>query len=194
MGKIIVDVSVSLDGYMAGPNVSAEYPMGERGDRLHQWLFDVRSNDTDSTVVKGLMAGVGAVVLGRRTFDIGFDEWNQDTPFPAPTFVVTHRAKDPLPTASGTFTFITDGAATAVEQARAAAGEKNVMVMGAEVTQELIRLRLIDELHIHMIPVLLGDGLRLFDQLGREQIELEIVGATPSAKVTHLIYRLPKAV
>lgn len=175
---------------MAGPNVSAEYPMGERGDELHQWLFSARPNDTDSEVVKRLLDGIGAVVLGRRTFDIGFDEWDQQTPFPAPTFVVTHRAKDPLPTSSGTFTFITEGAATAVEQARAAAGEKNVAVMGGEITQELIRSGLIDELHIHMIPLLLGGGLRLFDNLDRKRIELELVEATPSEQVTHLVYRL----
>lgn len=192
MSKIIVDVSVSLDGFMAGQNVSAAYPMGERGDQLHRWLFGDPPNDIDSAIVKRLFAGIGAVVLGRRTFEIGFDEWDQQTPFPAPTFVVTHRAKDPLPTSSGTFTFVTEGAAAAVEQARAAAGEKNVAVMGGEITQELIRLGLIDELHIHMIPLLLGDGLRLFDNLGRKQIEFGLAETTPSAEVTHLIYRLPK--
>jgi dihydrofolate reductase len=143
-------------------------------------------------MVKRLFASIGAVVLGRRTFDIGFDEWDQQTPFPAPTFVVTHRGKDPLPTSSGTFTFVTEGAATAVEQARAAAGEKNTAVMGGELTQELMRLGLIDELHIHMVPLLLGDGLRLFDNLGRKQVELELAETTPSAGVTHLVYRLPK--
>jgi dihydrofolate reductase len=100
--------------------------------------------------------------------------------------------RDPLPTSTGTFTFVTDGAAAAVEQARAAAGGKNVAVMGGELTQELIRLGLIDELHIHMIPLLLGDGLRLFDNLDRKHIELELVETTPSTGVTHLVYRLPK--
>lgn len=192
MGNIFVDVSVSLDGFMAGPNVSAEHPMGERGEQLHAWLFGDRRNDTDADIVKRLLGGIGAVVLGRRTFDIGFDQWDQQTPFPAPTFVVTHRARDPLPTSSGTFTFITAGAAAAVEQARAAAGEKNIAVMGAALTQELIRLKLIDELHIHLIPLLLGDGVRLFDHLDRKQLELELVGTTASDKVTHLVYRLPK--
>jgi dihydrofolate reductase len=192
MRKIIVDVSVSLDGFMAGPNVSAAYPMGERGDQLHRWLFGDRPNDIDSAIVKRLFAGIGAVVLGRRTFDIGFDEWDQQTPFPAPTFVVTHRVKDPISTSSGTFTFFAEGAAAAIEQARAAAGEKNVAVMGGELTQELLRLGLIDELHIHMIPLLLGDGLRLFDNLDGKQTMLELVETTPSAEVTHLVYRLPK--
>jgi dihydrofolate reductase len=192
MGKIIADVSVSLDGFMAGPNISIEHPMGKRGDRLHQWLFNAGSNEIDSTVVKGISAGIGAVVLGRRTFDVGFNAWEQQTPYPAPTFVVTHHAKDALPTASGTFTFITDGAARAVEQARTAAGDKNVAIMGAGITQELIRLAVIDELHIHMTPVLLGDGLRLFEHLGGEQIELEIVETTPSSKITHFIYRVLK--
>lgn len=192
MGRIIVDVSVSLDGFMAGPNVSTAYPMGERGDQLHRWLFSAGPNGTDSKVVKALLDGIGAAVLGRRTFDIGFDEWDQQTPFPAPTFVVTHRAKDPLLTSTGTFTFVTQGAAAAVEQAGVAAGEKNVAVMGGELTQELMRLGLIDELHIHMIPLLLGEGLRLFDNLDRKQIELELVETTPSVEVTHLVYRLPK--
>ena len=192
MGRIIVDVSVSLDGFMAGPNVSAACPMGEGGDQLHRWLFGARPSDADSAIVKRLFAGIGAVVLGRRTFDIGFEERDQQTPFPAPTFVVTHRAKAPLPTSSGTFTFVTEGAAAAVEQAQAAAAEKNVAVMGGALTQELIRLGLIDELHIHLIPLLLGDGLRLFDNLGRKQIEFELVETTPSAEVTHLVYRLTK--
>ena len=192
MSKVIVDVSVSLDGFMAGPNVSNEDPMGVRGHRLHQWLFGSRDNDVDSAVAKRVADGIGAVVLGRRTFDVGFDAWEQQTPYPVPTFVVTHRAKSPLPTASGSFIFITDGPAEAVEQARLAAAHKNVAIMGAEITRELIRLRMIDELHVHLNPVLLGEGVRLFDHLGSDHIELDIADCSPSTKVTHLVYRVLK--
>ena len=192
MSKVIVDVSVSLDGFMAGPNVSNEYPMGERGHRLHQWLFSSRDNDVDSAVAKHVADGIGAVVLGRRTFDVGFDAWEQQTPYPVPTFVVTHRPKSPLPTASGTFTFITDGPAEAVEQARTAAGNKNVAIMGAEITQQLMRLRMIDELHVHLNPVLLGEGVKLFDHPGSDHFELDIADCSPSARVTHLVYRMLK--
>jgi len=109
MGMIVLNVSISLDGFMAGPNVGIEYPMGERGERLHTWLFNSHSNDVESAVVKQISSRIGAVILGRRTFDIGFSLWGEQTPYPAPTFVVTHRAKDILPTANGTVTFVTDG-------------------------------------------------------------------------------------
>ena len=183
---------MSLDGFMAGPSVSVEYPMGKGGNRLHAWLFNSHSNDVDSAVVKAASSQIGAVILGRRTFDIGFSVWGEQTPYPVPTFVVTHRDKDALPTANGSFTFVTDGLMSTVDQARAAAKDKNVAVMGGEITQALIRARAIDELNIQLVPVLLGEGLRLFNHLGQDCIELELGETIPSTEVTHLVYRLPK--
>jgi dihydrofolate reductase len=191
MGKVIADVSISLDGFMAGPHISAENPMGEGGHRLHEWLFNSRSSEVDSAVAKDVSAGIGAVVIGRRTFDVGYDAWDQQTPYPVPTFVVTHRAKADLHTKTGTFTFITEGPASAVKMAQVAAGDRNVAVMGGGITQELLRSGLIDELHIHMIPVILNGGLRLFEHLGPDRIELEISSTVPSAQVTHVVYRRP---
>lgn len=191
MGKVIVDVSVSLDGFMAGPNVAADNPMGDGGERLHQWLFDPDAGEADAALARQITQRVGAVVVGRRTFDVGYEAWDRQTPFPAPTFVVTHRPRPALPTQAGTFEFVADGVASAVRQAYAVAGGKDIAVMGCEVTREMLGLGLVDELHFHLVPVLLGGGLRLFDLPGRGLVEFDLVDTIASARVTHLKYRLP---
>ncbi|MFC7649703.1 dihydrofolate reductase family protein [Streptosporangium lutulentum] len=112
--------------------------MGRGGQRLHDWIFNASPNDADAEVIRELFTTTGAVVLGRRTFDVSLGEW-EDTPFPAPSFVLTHEVRDELAMKSGTFTFVTDGVESALRLARAAAGEKNVIVMGADVSQQVLR-------------------------------------------------------
>lgn len=188
MGTVMVDVSMSLDGYIAGPNVGQENPMGEGGMRLHKWLFSSSSNPVDSAVSKGITATIGAVVLGNTTFKFGLAEWGDNTPYPVPSFVVTHHPQDQLVTDTGTFTFVTDGVAKAVAQATDAAGDKKVLVMGADLTDQVISAGLLDEMHIHLVPLLLGSGARLFDRLelaGEDWRQAEVVG---SDIVTHLHY------
>jgi dihydrofolate reductase len=189
MGAVILHVTMSLDGFIAGPDVGVDNPMGVGGLRLHEWLFNADANETDSTIFKQHFATVGAVVLGRRTFDVGVDIW-KDTPYPAPSFVVTHRGRDDLPMNSSTFTFVTEGVESAIHQAKAAAGTKHVTLMGADVAQQAIRAGLLDEIHLQLAPVLLGTGRRLFDHLGTDHIELERTSVTESPHVTHLRFRL----
>lgn len=186
MSKLIVDVSLSLDGCMAGPEVGVDRPMGEGGERLHQWMFD-EPDEGDAALARESSAAVGAVVLGRRTFDVGIGPWG-DTPFPAPSFVVTHRPRAPMAMASGRFEFVGD-VAGALERARAAADGGCVMAMGGEVSRQLLRAGQVDELWLHLVPVVLGRGLRLFD--GADTLlELCPYAVQASPRVTHLKYRL----
>ena len=114
MSKVLVDKSMSLDGFVTGPNVSVKHPMGEFGERLHQWLFNEPEAEPDSAVAREMHRSTGAVVLGRRIFDVGIGEW-EDTPYPVPSFVVTHRGQDDLVQKSGTFSFVTGGIECALQ-------------------------------------------------------------------------------
>ena len=201
MGNVVLNMSVSLDGYSAGPDVTVERPMGEGGERLHEWLFQndsdraVAAGDTspsgaDARVAQELVAATGAVVVGKRTFDVGVDLW-QDTPFPVPCVVLTHQAHEQRVMKSATFTFVTDGIKSALQQAQAAAGDRNVLVMGgADTAQQFVRTGLVDEIQIQLVPVLLGSGIRLFDQLGTNHIELKRSCLIESPHVTHLRFRV----
>lgn len=189
MGKVLLEMSMSLDGFVAGPNVSVESPMGEGGERLHEWLFDSESQ-VDAEAAREMHEATGAVVLGRRTFDVGIGVW-ADTPFPVPCFVLTHESLEDRVERSGTFTFIGD-VATACRLAGAAAGEKVVRLMGAEVSQQFLAAGLVDEIRLQLVPVLMGDGLRLFDGPGGGSIELELRRVVEAPGVTHLSYRVVK--
>lgn len=187
MTQVLIDATMSLDGFMAGPNVSVAHPMGEGGLRLHEWLFNGDSSPLDAEVEDDSYQTTGAVVLGRRTFDVGYEVWN-DTPFAAPCFVLTHAPLEQRVEKSGTFTFVTD-VKDAHAQAVAAAGDKQVRLMGGEVSQHFLKAGLVDEIRVQIAPVMLGSGTRLFEHLGDEHIELEQLGAAQSKYVTHLRYR-----
>ncbi|MEO3788397.1 dihydrofolate reductase family protein [Actinocorallia sp. B10E7] len=177
-------VTISLDGFMAGPDISRELPMGAGGERLHDWIFD--PSPADREIIFDTFAAVGAVVLGRRTFDVGLDQWN-DTPYPVPSFVVTHRTRDDLEMRSASFSFVGDLAA-AVRRAHAAAGEKHVIIMGADVTRQALKAELVDELRLQLAPFTLGSGTRLFTGADRHVFECLDTRITPHA--THLRYRV----
>jgi dihydrofolate reductase len=202
MGLVISEMSMSLDGYIAGPNAGVDNPLGDGGDRLHRWIYPLESwrepqgltggrTDRDSKVVEESSARAGAFVMGRRMFDTGERPWGESPPFGRPVFVLTHHARETLVKDGGTtFTFVTDGGERALEQARAAAGDKDVTVSGgANVVQQLIKAGLLDELEIHLIPVLLGGGIRLLDNVGPDHIELQRTRAIDSPAVTHLRFR-----
>ncbi|GIH24887.1 deaminase reductase [Acrocarpospora phusangensis] len=203
MKSVVLNMSVSVDGFSAGPDVTVEHPMGEGGERLHEWLFTSSSdrnvaaggtspNGVDAQVAQELSASTGAVVVGRRTFDVGVELWG-DTPFPVPCFVLTHQARDQLVMKSAAFTFVTDGIESALRQARAAARDKNVLIMGgANAAQQFVRAGLVDEIQIQLVPVLLGSGTRLFDHLGADHIELKRNRLIESPHVTHLRFQVPK--
>jgi dihydrofolate reductase len=211
MGSVVVDISTSLDGYVAGPNPTLEEPLGENGERVHDWIFGLRSwreahgleggeeNASSELVAQGV-ATRGATVMGRKMFSGGAGPWEDDPkaggwwgdepPFGHPVFVVTHHARDPLTLGATTYTFVTDGIPAAVEAARAAAGDKDVLVAGgADVAQQALRAGLVDELQLHVVPLLLGSGRRLLDGLGPD-IVLERADVLDTPSVTHLRYRV----
>lgn len=201
MSKVIAEMSMSLDGFITGPTDSME-SIGQGVDRLHQWLYDLPSwrephgleggtANADEAIMAEARQNIGATVMGRRMFEHGEAPWGDNPPFHMPVFVVTHHGREPLVKAGGTtFTFVTDGIESALQQARAAAGDKDVAVAGgANVIQQLLRAGLLDEIQIHLIPVLLGAGVRLFEQTGTEPIELDIDRVIDSAGVTHLRFR-----
>jgi dihydrofolate reductase len=212
MAKLTLDITMSLDGFVAGPNQTLEQPLGEGGERLHEWAFAAKTfreahgmsggeDNADSQVVEEHLRAIGATVMGRRMFSGGEGPWSDDPnadgwwgddpPFHHPVFILTHNPREAVIKQGGTsFTFVTDGIEAALEQARAAAGEKDVAVAGgANVAQQYLRAGLLDELQIHLVPLLLGGGVRLFDNLGLDLIELEASRVIESPSVTHLRYR-----
>jgi dihydrofolate reductase len=215
MGKLTLDISMSLDGYIAGPNQTLEEPLGEGGEGLHEWVFGLKSwrerhglaggeTNVDSEVVEESIRNTAATVMGRRMFSGGEGPWQDDPnadawwgddpPFHHPVFVLTHHAREPLTKQGGTtFTFVTDGIQAALEQARAAAGDRDVAVAGgADVAQQYLKAGLLDELQLHLVPVLLGDGVRLLDLTGAPvRLERTRVIESPTG-VTHLRYGVVK--
>jgi len=193
MTKLIFDISMSLDGFVTASNVRPEEPMGDGGQRLHEWAFgeDERNRELLARGVESL----GAVIAGRRTYDTSLPWWGADGPTGAarlPLFVVTHAEPEDAPE-GGVYTFVTDGIESALERAKAAAGEKAVAVMGgAEIGQQYIRAGLIDEISIHLVPVLFGSGTRLFEHLGSEHIQLETAGVIETPAATHIRFRIVK--
>jgi dihydrofolate reductase len=215
--KLTLDISMSLDGFIAGRNQTLEGPLGEGGERLHEWAFGTAGfrqahglaggeNNVDSDVVEETLRNTGATVMGRRMFSGGEGPWEEDPnadawwgdepPFRHPVFILTHHAREPVTKQGGTtFTFVTDGIESALEQARAAAGDKDVAVGGgASVAQQYLEARLLDELQLHVVPVFLGDGVRLFaDHVGDQQVELERIRVIESPTgVIHMKYRVVK--
>jgi len=186
MGKVIFDMSVSLDGFVKASNATPEQPLGDGGERLHEWAMG--GDERDREVLAGGVESSGTIIAGRRTYDDSVPFWGADGPHP-PTrvFVVTHEAPAAVPE-EGVYTFVTDGSKSALEQAKAAAGEKDVAVTGADIGRQFIEAGLVDEIGVHLVPVLLGDGRRLFDHLGPDHVELELTRTLHGPGVTHLHY------
>lgn len=194
MTKIIADITMSLDGYVTGPDPDIDHGLGRGGEPLHRWAID-SDDPVDAEVLREGVEVTGAVVLGRRLFDIvdGPKGWDETMGYGAahaarpPMFVVTHRAPESVRLAS-LFTIVTDGLAAAIDRARAAAGEKNVVIMGgADIVRQSVEAGLADEIRIHLAPILLGSGTRLFDGGPITQLIQESVRVSPFA--THLTYR-----
>ena len=202
MGKVVFDISVSLDGFVAGPDDGPELGLGVGGERLHEWVVELKSwrephgleggeTNASSEVMEG-MSGAGAVVVGKRMFDNAHG-WGDEPPFHKPVFVLTHTAREPLTKSDTTFTFVTNGIESAVEQAKAAAGDKDVSIGGgASTAQQALKAGLLDEVQLTFAPVLLGGGVRLFDGLGPDDVELEVIRVVEGPKATHVKYRVVK--
>ena len=213
MTKVRVHIATSLDGYVAGPHQSQEEPLGEGGEQLHDWLTRLRAwrepagleggeENVNSAVVTEATANVGAEIMGRGKFgppargDWGDDPWQgwwgDDPPFHKPVFVLTHHEREPLVLSDTTFHFVTDGIGAALERARAVAGDKDVYIGGgADVINQYLAAGLVDELELHVAPLLLGGGARLFDGVG-SNLKLEEIRAIEGPGVAHLKYRVVK--
>ena len=210
MSKVRAYISVSADGYGAGPNQSLENPLGEGGESLHEWLISLRAwreshgleggeVNASSTVVEESTANIGAEIMGRGKFGGGPGPWGDDAwqgwwgdepPFHMPVFVVTHHDREPLTLADTTFTFVTDGIHSALDQAREAAAGKDVLVGGgSDIINQYLAAGLMDELEIHVAPLLLGGGARLFEGVGPD-VKLEQIRAVDAPGVAHLKYRV----
>ena len=210
MSELRVHISVSADGYVAGPNQSEENPLGEGGESLHEWAFPLKAFreahgreggevNASNSVLEEAQANVGAEIMGRGKFGGGPGPWGDDPwtgwwgddpPFHMPVFVLTHHERDPLTLSDTTFTFVTDGIESALEQARAAAAGKDVTVGGgADVINQYLTAGLVDELELNVVPLVLGGGVRLFEGVGPD-LTLEQVRAVDAPGVTHLKYRV----
>src|SRR5262245_55106310 len=211
MSKLRVHISVSADGYVAGPNQSLENPLGEGGEGLHDWVVALRAwrerhgldggeVNASTPVLEEATANVGAEIMGRGKFGGGPGPWPDDPwrgwwgdepPFHMPVFVLTHHEREPLTLADTTFTFVTDGIESALGQARAAAAGKDVFVGGgAGVINQYLAAGLVDELELHVVPLLLGGGARLLEGVG--DLKLEQLRAVEAPGVAHLKYRVVK--
>lgn len=187
MARVICDMSMSLDGYVTGPNDSRENPFGDGADTLHDWLFKDPTDD-ERAMLQEAIDGTGAVVMGRRSFDKCVDDWGANGPVGGlPVFVLTHNT--PTKTYPDVYTFVTDGVKSVIEQAKAAAGDKVVGLHGATVMQQGLPLGLVDEIYVHVVPVLIGGGTRLFETLP-SGIELERISAIATPAATHLRFRV----
>ncbi len=204
MGKVVTALSISLDGFIAGPNAGPEQPLGDGGERLFKWYS---SGDTDyempgtemvfkvspvsAELLREIHRTMGALVTGRRTFDIT-NGWGGRPPLGVPVFVVTHTVPQEWVYEGSLFTFVTEGVESTVEQARAVAEDKNVAVGAASIAQQCIEAGLVDEIHIDLAPVLLGEGIRFFEHLGAGPMELERTRVIEAPEVTHLQFRVVK--
>lgn len=191
MGKVISGISMSLDGFVTGPNVTREQQLGDGGNILHRWLHN--PDPRDSALMAEMGEHVGSILMGRRSYDLaeGDGGWGDAGPAgPMPCFVLTHNPPAPETVrAPSVFTFVTDGINSAVEQAKAAAGDKVVGVHGASATQQCLAAGLMDEIQIHLAPLLLGSGTRLFEHLGG-QVQLERTNVIETPNATHLRFRV----
>lgn len=172
--SVFVDMAVSLDGYIAGSNPGPDNPIGDNGLRLHDWMFGQAAfngrpdgeTGRDNDLIQEVRDRAGAFILGRRMFDEGEANWGDPSPFGGPVFVLTNTPRDPWPRSNNTFYFVTDGIHSALEQARDAAGERDVQIPGgADTVRQYLDAGLVDELQLHVVPILLGAGNRLFDGL-----------------------------
>lgn len=211
MGKTFADISMSLDGFVAGPKPTLKEPLGRGGEQLHEWVVRVAAwreshnksggeAGQDDNVMKETIANTGAVIMGRRMFSNGEGPWEDDPradgwwgdnpPFHVPVFILTNHPREKVNKNGGTsFIFVTDGIESALSQAQAAAGNKDISIAGgADTIQQFIKAGLLDELQIHLVPVLLGGGTLLLENLG--DAKLEKIRVIDSPLVTHMKFRV----
>jgi len=195
MGTVILDLSMSLDGFIAGPK-DDKNPDSELGalDILHDWRFGGQSSTETEAYEVEKFKPMGAGIVGRRMLDLGIGPWSENPTFHMPIFVLSHETRKPITKQGGTtYTFITEGIESTLKRAKEAADGKDIMLLGgADVAQQYLKAGLLDEIHLHLVPVLLGEGIRLFENIGTEQINLEQISVIEEPGVTHLRFRVVK--
>lgn len=214
MSRLRLRISMSLDGFVAGPEQGFQFPMGIGGERLHDWAFETSAvrrllgleggiDNESSAIVEEQVAGVGATLMGRHMFGGPPGPWDKESPwkgwwgdnppFHHPVFVLTHHARPPLPLDGGTtFYFVTEGLESAVERAKAAAGGLDVLLGGgAKTAQQCLFTGRVDRMDINLAPILLGEGERLFDGIGSEMHGLRLTRTVATPKVVHLHFERP---
>src|SRR6266545_94036 len=212
MSNFMFNITMTLDGYIAGPNESVDRPLGEGAEHIHDWLLNLKSfrdmhgdysgreTGTNDEVLREAFANIGATIMGLNMFGPATGPWGDDPwrgwwgdnpPFHGPVFVLTHHAREPLVMGGGTtFTFVTNGIESALNQAREAAGGKDVALGGgANAAQQYLAAGLLDEMEIHLVPLLLGSGARLLDNLNGSNLKLDLVRTIGGPGVTHIRYR-----
>jgi dihydrofolate reductase len=217
MTHVFLEMTMTVDGFTAAPGVSHDHPLGIGGERVHEWLFvsgdsddvaagplfagpgygtegaaDAASDEIDRNAAARMFETTGAFVLGRRTFDVGVGPWGDDEVFAGrPCFVVTSRTHEPVVRGGSRFEFVTGGVVEAVRRASAAASAASVCILGgADVARQALVADLVDEVRLHLVPVLLGEGVRLFPEARIQRVELEPLGVAQGARATHLQYRV----
>ncbi|HEY7487253.1 MAG TPA: dihydrofolate reductase family protein [Streptosporangiaceae bacterium] len=195
MGKVIFDVSMSLDGFVRATGNTPEEPLGKGGERLHEW--GMGEDPAGRDLLAAAVSQAGAFIGGRRTYEDSLPWWGADGPTGSarlPLFIVTHQAPAPADVPDGgVYTFVTDGIESALRQAGQVAGDKNICVMGGwDVARQYVNAGLVDQIGIHLVPVLFGGGLRLFDDIGDDHIQLKVVNVVDTQEATHLLYDIVK--
>jgi dihydrofolate reductase len=190
MGRVVAELSMSLDGHIAGPGVTFDEPMGGGGEQLFDWLYADRSDQEAHDLEVDYYSGVGALIVGRRMADVGIEHWGDNPTFHAPCFVLTHRPHETITKQGGTsYTFVTDGLESALERAQAAAGNADVQINGgAETVRQYLETGLLDELRLNLVPVLLGSGTRLFDSMSRTDLRFTPTSVTDTPHGTRIRY------
>jgi dihydrofolate reductase len=189
VSKTIVELTISLDGFATGEGVDVEHPFGHSGQQLYAWHES--TDPVDTRAAAAMMEGTGAFILGRTTFDVGIGTWGEDGAFGTECFVLTSRPHEPVHRGPTTFTFVTDGIGAAASQARAAAGDQAVVVMGGPSTaQQAIAAGIVDELRLHIRPILLGSGTRLLDRLPSPAPTLHSPEVTGTSAAIHLTLKV----
>ena len=214
MSELRFEISISLDGFVTGPSPSEEHPLGEGGEQLHEWVVKLAAwrkphgreggeVDASTPLMEEAQDRMGAVLMGRNMFGGGPGPWGDDPwdgwwgdepPFHVPVFVLTHHEREPLEKKGTTFTFVTDGIESALDQAKEAAGDKDVALGGgADVARQYLAAGLVDELQLNVVPMVLGDGVRLFEDGAGAGLELEPALVVETPDVTHLRYRVGRS-
>jgi dihydrofolate reductase len=204
MSKVFFDVGITLDGYIAGPNGGAKNPLGDGGIDIHKWMFKQKAflshlkleggdtNNKDNDIIEETFIRIGANIMGKRMFIEGEANWPEEAPFHCPVYVLTHQQREPWERPGGTtFYFTNESIETVLEKTKKDAGKKDVRISGgASVIQQYLNAGLIDEFALHLAPMIMGKGIKLFENIDKEKFSLEIGEVVNSSEVTHLFYKV----